>query len=179
LSSAPPTPQREPRLEVSQALAFCFELVCSMASRALSQATQIQLLHGFYAELHAANALDLLFPASTMTLGERLARYLGVEPGADHTLESIAPHFAMSRASLVRKLAAEGRSFRQLLTQVRMSHALTLLQQALTPLEVALACGYDSPSRFAARFKQEFGLTPHQYLRTCPSVSAQRMVNSD
>lgn len=114
-----------------------------------------------------------------MTLGERLARYLGVEPGADHTLETLAPHFAMSRASLVRKLAAEGRSFRQLLTQVRMSHALTLLQQALTPLEVALACGYDSPSRFAARFKQEFGLTPHQYLRTCPSVNAQRMVNSD
>ena len=178
LSSAPPTPQREPRLEVSPALAFCFELVCSMASRTLSQATQTQLLHGFYAELHAAHALDLLFPASTMTLGERLARYLGVEPGADHTLESIAPHFAMSRASLVRKLAAEGRSFRQLLTQVRMSHALTLLQQALTPLEVALACGYDSPSRFAARFKQEFGLTPYQYLRTCPSVNAQRRVNS-
>jgi AraC-like DNA-binding protein len=45
-------------------------------------------------------------------------------------------------------------------TQVRMSHALTLLQQGLNPLEVALACGYDSPSRFAARFKQEFGLTP-------------------
>ncbi|ENI5909732.1 helix-turn-helix transcriptional regulator, partial [Aeromonas salmonicida] len=171
--------QREPRLEVNPALAFCFELVCSMASRVLSQTTQTQLLHGFYAELHAANALDLLFPASTMTLGERLARYLGVEPGADHTLETLAPHFAMSRASLVRKLAAEGRSFRQLLTQVRMSHALTLLQQALTPLEVALACGYDSPSRFAARFKQEFGLTPHQYLRTCPSVNAQRMVNSD
>ncbi len=71
---------------------------------------------------------------------------------------------------MVRKLAAEGRSFRQLLAQVRLSHALNLLQQGLTPLEVALACGYDSPSRFAARFKQEFGLTPHQYLHTCPST---------
>lgn len=57
----------------------------------------------------------------------------------------------------------------QLLAQVRMGHALNLLQQGLTPLEVALACGYDSPSRFAARFKQEFGLTPHQYLHTCPA----------
>ena len=70
------------------------------------------------------------------------------------------------------------RSFRQLLAQVRMSHALTLLQQGLSPLEAALACGYDSPSRFAARFKQEFGLTPHQYLRTCPSTTPQRQVNS-
>ena len=178
LTDAPATRLREPRLEINPALAFCFELVCSMAGRTLSQATQIQLLHGFYAELHAAHALDLLFPASTMTLGERLARYLGVEPGADHTLETLAPHFAMSRASLVRKLAAEGRSFRQLLAQVRMSHALTLLQQGLSPLEAALACGYDSPSRFAARFKQEFGLTPHQYLRTCPSTTPQRQVNS-
>ena len=178
LTDAQATPQREPRLEVSPTLAFCFELVCSMAGRTLSEATQIQLLHAFYAELHAAHALDLLFPASTMTLGERLARYLGVEPGADHRLETLAPHFSMSRASLVRKLAAEGRSFRQLLAQVRMSHALTLLQQGLSPLEAALACGYDSPSRFAARFKQEFGLTPHQYLRTCPSTTPQRQVNS-
>ncbi len=63
-------------------------------------------------------------------------------------------------------------------TQVRMSHALTLLQQALTPLEAALAGGYDSPSRFAARFKQAFGLTPYQYLRTCPATVPQCQVNS-
>ncbi|WP_421204610.1 helix-turn-helix transcriptional regulator [Aeromonas enteropelogenes] len=167
--TAAPQGQREPRVKVTPGLAFCFELVTTMAERGVSEATQAELLQGFYAELHAARALDLLYPARTMTLGERLARYLGVEPGADHTLEVVAPHFAMSRASLVRKLASEGRSFRQLLAQVRMSHALTLLQQSLTPLEVALACGYDSPSRFAARFKQEFGLTPHQYRQTCPS----------
>ncbi|PKQ73968.1 helix-turn-helix transcriptional regulator [Aeromonas sobria] len=160
----------EPSVKITPGLAFCFELISTMAERGLSETTQAELLRGFYAELRAKNALGLLFPASTMTLGERLARYLAVEPGIDHTLEAVAPHFAMSRASMVRKLAAEGRSFRQLLAQVRMSHALNLLQQGLPPLEVALACGYDSPSRFAARFKQEFGLTPHQYLHTCPST---------
>lgn len=159
----------EPAVKVTPGLTFCFELISTMAERGLSEATQAELLRGFYAELRAANALGLLFPASTMTLAERLARYLAVEPGIDHTLEAVAPHFAMSRASMVRKLAAEGRSFRQLLAQVRMGHALNLLQQSLTPLEVALACGYDSPSRFAARFKQAFGLTPHQYLHTCPT----------
>ncbi|MCR6554607.1 helix-turn-helix transcriptional regulator [Aeromonas sp. CPF2-S1] len=169
LGAAQAGPLREPRLTISPALAFCFELVSTMAERGLSEATQAELLRSFYAELRAANALGLLFPASTMTLAERLARYLAVEPGIDHTLEAVAPHFSMSRASMVRKLAAEGRSFRQLLAQVRMSHALNLLQQGLAPLETALACGYDSPSRFAARFKQEFGLTPYQYLRTCPS----------
>ena len=77
---------------------------------------------------------------------------------------------------LVRKLAAEGRSFRQVLTQVRLGHALTLLQQGFNPLQTALACGYDSPGRFAARFKEEFGLTPYQYLRTCPGSPAARQV---
>ncbi|WP_421287324.1 helix-turn-helix transcriptional regulator [Aeromonas veronii] len=160
----------EPAVKVTPGLAFCFELISTMAERGLSEATQAELLRGLYAELRATNALGLLFPASTMTLAERLARYLAVEPGIDHTLEAVAPHFSMSRASMVRKLAAEGRSFRQLLAQVRMSHALNLLQQGMTPLEVALTCGYDSPSRFAARFKQEFGLTPHQYLHTCQST---------
>lgn len=149
----------DPRQRVTPGLAYCHELICAMEERRLSHAAEIQLLHGFYAELQAEGALGLLFPASTMTLGERLARFLSVEPGADHSLEGLAPHFSMSRASLVRKLAAEGRSFRQVLTQVRMSHALTLLQRGLSPLEAALACGYDAPSRFAARFKQEFGLT--------------------
>ncbi|QWL66810.1 AraC family transcriptional regulator [Aeromonas jandaei] len=160
----------DPATKVTTNLAYCFEMISTMAERGLSEATQTELLRAFYAELSAAGALHLLFPASTMTLGERLARYLGVEPGADHTLETVAPHFSMSRASLVRKLTAEGRTFRHLLAQVRMSHALTLLQQSLSLQEVAIACGYDSLSRFAARFKQEFGLTPHQYLQTCPAV---------
>ncbi|MGU5772321.1 AraC family transcriptional regulator [Aeromonas sp. YN13HZO-058] len=142
----------EPAVKVTHGLTLYFELISTMAERGLSEATQAELLRGFYAELRATNVLGLLFPASTMTLAERLARYLAVEPGIDHTLEVVAPHFSMSRASMV-----------------RMSHALNLLQQGLTPLEVALACGYDSPSRFAARFKQGFGLTPHQYLHTCPS----------
>ncbi|PJG60579.1 helix-turn-helix transcriptional regulator [Aeromonas cavernicola] len=163
----------EPRLALNAALTFCFELTADMANRSLSEETQIQLIYGLYAELRAVNALGMLFPSPTMTLSERLARHLSVAPGDPHTLAMTAHHFAMSRASLVRKLTAEGNSFRQLLTQVRMSHALTLLQQRLTPLAVALACGYDSPSRFAARFKQAFGLTPHQYLRTCPPPEPQ------
>jgi AraC-like DNA-binding protein len=166
-------------IRVSPALAFCFELVTTMADRQLCETAQTQLLQGFMPSCREAGARPAL-SRHTMTLGERLARYLGVEPGADHTAGGVAPHFAMSRASMARKLAAEGRSFRQLLTQVRMSHALTLLQQGWRrwrrPSPVAT-----TPSRFAARFKQEFGLTPYQYLRTCPSslsLTAARQVNS-
>ncbi len=72
---------------------------------------------------------------------------------------------------MARKLAAEGRSFRQLLTQVRMSHALTLLQQGLAPLETALACGYDSPQPLCRPLQAGVRPDPYQYLRTCPSSS--------
>lgn len=58
-----------------------------------------------------------------------------------------------------------------MLTQVRLGHALTLLQQGLTPLQTALACGYDSPGRFAARFKEEFGLTPTNTCVPAPPLS--------
>lgn len=157
-----------PGVAVTPALHYCFELITNMNERGLTVCAQGQLLQAFYAQLHAAGGLDLLYPAHSMSLAERISRYISVEPGAEHTLETIAPHFSMSRASLVRKLAAEGRSFRQLLAQIRMGHALNLLQQATPPIEVAIACGYDSISRFSARFKQEFGLTPSQYQHTCP-----------
>ena len=39
-----------------------FELISTMAERGLSEATQAELLRGFYAELRAANALGYFFP---------------------------------------------------------------------------------------------------------------------
>jgi hypothetical protein len=85
----------EPAVKVTHGLAFCFELISTMAERGLSEATQAELLRGFYAELRAENALGLLFPASTMTLGERLARResiieLSSPDPADLTLRALA-----------------------------------------------------------------------------------------
>lgn len=72
----------------------------------------------------------------------------------------------MSPATLKRKLAAEETTFRQVLTNVRMVYALSLMQQSRSLLNVALACGYQSESRFSSRFKEIFGLTPKEYVQT-------------
>jgi AraC-like DNA-binding protein len=62
---------------------------------------------------------------------------------------------------LRRKLAAEGTAFRDLVQDVRMVHALSLLQNTDVPvLHVALAAGYASASRFTARFRTRFGYLP-------------------
>ncbi|WP_434362532.1 helix-turn-helix transcriptional regulator [Parasalinivibrio latis] len=156
----------EPRIHVTQPLAYCFDVMTDMVANALSEETQRQFLMGFYAELKQAGVLHLLFPGEGQSLREKLSRYLSVNPGDDHKIEVVSGHLSMSRATMNRKLAAEGTSFRQVLAEVRMGYALSLIQESRSQLDVALACGYQSEARFSSRFKQQFGLTPKQYVQT-------------
>ncbi|CCN35503.1 putative Transcriptional regulator, AraC family [Vibrio nigripulchritudo SO65] len=154
------------RIKVTPTLAFCFETLFEMANSGLTREAQKQFLYGFYAELKQAGMLHKLFPHQTTDIKEKLAQYLNVNPGHDHKVETVAEHFFMSRATLNRKLAAENTTFRQVLTNVRMVYALGLMQQSRSQLSVALSCGYQSETRFANRFKQTFGITPKEYVRT-------------
>jgi len=62
---------------------------------------------------------------------------------------------------LRRRLMAEGARLSELLVDVRMSLALTLLQaSSLSVSQIAMNSGYESPSRFAVRFRQRFGFAP-------------------
>lgn len=75
--------------------------------------------------------------------------------------ERVASELALSEASLRRRLAAEGTSLTQLLVDARMTTALTLLQATTRPVsDIAFSVGYESPSRFAVRFRQRFGFAP-------------------
>lgn len=97
-------------------------------------------------------------PAS---LGQQVRRLLSADPSADWSMERMAHETATSIPTLRRRLAAEGTAFRDLVQDVRMLHALSLLQNTDVPvLHVALAAGYASPSRFAARFRARFGYLP-------------------
>ena len=76
-------------------------------------------------------------------------------------MERLARKTATSVPTLRRRLAAEGVVFRELVQDVRMSHALALLQNTdASVLHVAMAVGYASASRFAARFRARFGYLP-------------------
>jgi AraC-like DNA-binding protein len=79
----------------------------------------------------------------------------------DWTAARVADALAMSEATLRRRLAAEGASMTALIVDARMATALTLLQATTQPVsEIARAVGYDSPSRFAVRFRERFGFAP-------------------
>ncbi|RYE87684.1 MAG: AraC family transcriptional regulator, partial [Myxococcales bacterium] len=100
-------------------------------------------------------------PPAPASLGQQVRRLLASDPSADWSMEQVARETATSVPTLRRRLTAEGTTFRDLVQDVRMSHALALLQNTDTPvLHVALATGYASASRFTARFRARFGYLP-------------------
>lgn len=97
-------------------------------------------------------------PASTPA---RLRKALAADPARNWRAGDAAELLCMSEPSLRRRLAAAGTSFGQLLVDVRMTAALSLLQSTDRPVTtIALDVGYDSPSRFAARFRARFAFPP-------------------
>ncbi|MEF1175183.1 helix-turn-helix domain-containing protein, partial [Vibrio sinaloensis] len=60
-----------------------------------------------------------------------------------------------------------GLQYRELLAEVRLNHALHLMQSTpWSTLNLAQMCGYQSEERFSQRFKNKFGITPKEYMKT-------------
>lgn len=108
-----------------------------------------------------AEGLVLRVPPEDARISGRIRAMLSTQLDGAWSSPAIASALAMSEATLRRRLAAEGVSLRELIADVRMASALVLLQATSRPVsEIALAVGYDSPSRFAVRFRDRFGFAP-------------------
>jgi len=95
-----------------------------------------------------------------------LREKIAAEPDTNWRSTSAAQAMAVSEATLRRRLSACGTSFNDLLTDVRMTRALGLLQTTELPINrISLDCGYASASRFAMRFRARFGLAPSKIRR--------------
>ncbi|WP_349630340.1 helix-turn-helix transcriptional regulator [Acidovorax sp. CCYZU-2555] len=92
---------------------------------------------------------------------ERLRALIAEAPAQHWTAPEAGRALAMSEATLRRRLAGEGRRFEELLMEVRMHHAMMLVQTTSWRMaRIALACGYKSQARFAQRFRSRFGYLP-------------------
>lgn len=107
---------------------------------------------------------DISWPHSQVhTLSSKIRNRLGSSPHAQWTTIGLAQDFAMSEATLRRRLASEGTSLTDLIVDVRMSYGLALLQSTDKSIEqIACASGYQSASRFAIRFRERFGFAPSE-----------------
>lgn len=116
-------------------------------------------------------------PERPARVSDRLRGLIAAAPDAAWSSAEAARALAVSEATLRRRLAADGTTFGDVLIDVRMSMALGLLQTTVLPINrVALEVGYASPSRFAVRFRQRFGVTP-SHLRA--GVTDERIGTAD
>lgn len=99
--------------------------------------------------------------AESPTLSVKLRRLFETDLAEPWTAALAAQRLAMSEATMRRRLAAEGSSFGDLLSDVRMCSAMVLLQSTDQAVNrIALEVGYESASRFAIRFRRRFGFPP-------------------
>lgn len=133
------------------------------AERGLADAVPEALLRHRVAELVTAVGLSGFRPHfdRTLPMHERVRLLLAARPAHEWRADEVAQRLATSAATLRRRLADEGSGFRALLQEVRLAHGLALIQGSTKPLQqIAEECGYASPSRFSARFRERFGGPP-------------------
>ena len=167
LAAQPKQQRRSPLVASSAKLEFALQQLLAMQALDFNEQTQQHYLNAFYQVLLDAGVLHLLFPISALSMRERVCRFFASEPAKAHLIDEVSGHFGQSKSTLTRRLASEGTTYRALLSEARMLHALTLMQaRPYKQLELALACGYQSEARFGQRFLKQFGLTPKQYMQT-------------
>lgn len=111
--------------------------------------------------------LHQLFSEQSQSWRNKLTTYFSQHPENEHKIEHVCHHFGLSKSTLIRRLRNESTQFREVLAELRMSYALTLLQEKhYTQLDLAQLCGYQSEVRFAQRFQKQFGISLKKYQQT-------------
>lgn len=100
-------------------------------------------------------------PGDNDRWSDRVRRLIGQRPHADWSIDTLADHFHVSASTLRRRIAEDGSTLGVLVREVRLEHALALLQgSGLSVGDIAARCGYESHSRFSAAFRARFGFAP-------------------
>lgn len=132
-------------------------------ARGAADAIEEELIRYRAAELLAATARSGFRPPVPRERGatDYLRLLFAEHPAHGWRADEVAARLGMSSATLRRRLANEKTGFQQLLRDVRLAHALALVQSSTLPLKaIAAECGYDSTSHFSARFRERFGCAP-------------------
>lgn len=105
--------------------------------------------------------------AKATSISNKIHKIVSENISADFTMNIFCKQLAMSESTIRRKLKLEGTSIKKIKNQVKLGHALHLVQTTSQSIgHISELCGYQSQSRFTDKFKQLFGLTPTQLRKT-------------
>ncbi|MER6072625.1 helix-turn-helix domain-containing protein [Streptomyces sp. NPDC001817] len=95
----------------------------------------------------------------------RAEELIAADPGAPHTVRSLAGSVALSPSRFAHLFTVRtGRSPMRALREARLRHAARLLEATdLTVERVAAACGFSSPFHFSRVFRERYGVPPGAY----------------
>ena len=93
----------------------------------------------------------------------RVRRLIETDLGHAWRAGEVARHLAMSEPTLRRVLAGGGQGFAKILLNTRLEHGLCLLQTSNAAIsDIALTCGFKTPSHFSDAFRRRFGIRPRE-----------------
>lgn len=86
---------------------------------------------------------------------------------AEYDLEQLSAEMSMSKSTLYRKIKSmTGMTPLDFVRNIKMKHAcMMLLSRTQNISEIAYAVGFTTPKYFTKCFKEEFGVTPSEYLQ--------------
>lgn len=155
------TPANAPNSEVQEVFLDTFERACEtilkecLAPSGVGRPRVLELLA--WVEEFCGFLPRAARPSMTCRVRDLLMKDLS----ARWTTDQLAQSLGLSEATFRRKLAQEGTSLSALLMEMRMGQALRLLQSTdMSIIQVSFSVGYESPSKFAGRFKSRFGFAP-------------------
>lgn len=109
---------------------------------------------------HAPTAARVEADADVILATRLLVR---TDLSAEWPAADVARKLATSVSTLRRRLAADGTSLRKIRAEERMDAAAALLaRRGSRVADVAAACGYASPSKFAKQYRERFGKAPRE-----------------
>jgi len=125
-------------------------------------------LSGGHAELHAVNRAVMLRLVDQARHGDLSGRVRAALPAllasGSASQQTIAAQFHISVSSLIRRLRAEGVSYRELVDEVRQSMARDFLVSSNLPVtEIAFTLGFNDASNFTRAFRRWFKAAPSRY----------------
>ncbi|EOZ4302370.1 TPA: helix-turn-helix domain-containing protein [Salmonella enterica] len=95
------------------------------------------------------------------SFSEKIYKMIISDVSKKWTLQACAMELHTSVSTLKRKLDAEGRSFRKIYLDARMSVSLNLLRTTTKNIStIAIECGFNSCSNFSTTFGKYYGVTP-------------------